>query len=283
MKNTFRICLNDLITPDQIESLKDICDILNKKSIRFILVGALARDILLLKVYNLELMTRATADIDIAIIVKNWIEYEEIINILIKTKKFSKSDLIHRLLYNCKVKVDIIPFGEIAVPNDIIKWPPDYSTEMSMFGFNEVYENAIKIIFENKKLLKVASLEGITILKIVAWSDKKRQKDALDIGLLLKNCFDAYLNLDEFKGIDNVNDNQKDINIYGPRIMGNKISSMLKSDKIKDELVRILEREISKTSGIILAAEMSDSRNKSESYEFNLKLLKELKDGIIEP
>lgn len=90
-------------------------------------------------------MPRATSDIDIAILVNNWEEYEIITNELIKTQKFKKTQSIHRFIYSEKIEVDIIPFGEIAAPNNKIKWPPDYSNIMSMVGFIEVYDNAITI------------------------------------------------------------------------------------------------------------------------------------------
>lgn len=285
MKNIFQVSLNDL----SIYGLNELFDSLSytfkKKSIDYILVGALARDILLLKVYKLELMPRATSDIDIAILVNNWEEYEIITNELIKTQKFKKTQSIHRFIYSEKIEVDIIPFGEIASPNNKIKWPPDYLNIMSMVGFIEVYDNAATIKYDNENSFKIASLEGLIILKLIAWSDRKRQKDAQDISLLLKNCFYVYLSSAEFGGAPDEKENYDlDFTLYGVRMMGNKISLLLKSaPQVKNEIIKILEKEIIESESSRLATEMLESRFEiNEKYEYNLKLLKELSEGINE-
>jgi len=130
--------------------------------------------------------------------VDTWYEYDTMIADLIKTGKFEKTRITHRLNYDGKLDMDLIPFGAIAGTDKLLKWPPDGLTAMLMLGFDEVFDNSITMEYGPGKNIRIASLEGMTILKLIALADRYRQKDAQDLGVIITNSFGAYLNAGEY-------------------------------------------------------------------------------------
>ena len=63
------------------------------------------------------------------------------------------------------------------------------SSIMSVLGFKEAFESSVEIKINNNKSIKIASIEGLIVLKIIAWNDRKSQNDALDIKAILINYF----------------------------------------------------------------------------------------------
>ncbi len=160
----------------------------------FFIVGALARDIIL--AYLNDIFTpRATLDIDIAVSVKNWDQFQELKNTLVATGKFVPTNLSQRLMYKHDMPVDIIPFGAIAADNHTLRWPPNYEIEMSTAGFNECYENSVfvKINANPEVMVRVVSLAGLAAMKIISWdeSPERRGKDSADLFLVMRNYIDA--------------------------------------------------------------------------------------------
>ena len=80
-----------------------------------------------------------------------------------------------------EIPVDIIPFGGVA-EGDIIHWPLAPETAMTVAGFGDALRAAVHVQVNDTLIIPVASLAGITILKLFAWSDRPTSdKDALDL------------------------------------------------------------------------------------------------------
>jgi len=163
-------------------------------SARFFLVGATARDTILEKGFEIRAI-RATRDIDIAVHVSGWSEFDRLKQALHDTGHFTETREAQRLFYRGEVLVDILPFGRIAEPNHRISWPPGHDFVMSTVGFEEAYEAAQLVrVRTNPPLdILVASLAGLAILKIVAWADtpSERNNDARDLVHIMENYLDA--------------------------------------------------------------------------------------------
>lgn len=91
----------------------------------YFLTGAMARDILLYHVFGLETGT-ATRDVDLAVAVDSWPEFEGIKTRLIATKAvIADPDRPHRLFHGASAKtkgypLDLLPFGGLEQrPNQI--------------------------------------------------------------------------------------------------------------------------------------------------------------------
>jgi predicted nucleotidyltransferase len=165
-----------------------------KLGIPYLLVGAAARDLLLHLAYGLEVQ-RATVDLDFGFMVSSWEQFQELKSSLSKAG-FKETRSIHRVISPEDMIVDIIPFGGVEEENGCINWPPKQEIRMNVLGFQEAYKSAEKIIIANNPDVEitVASAPGLTLLKMIAWSDRSadiRQKDAKD----LKYIFDNYEHL----------------------------------------------------------------------------------------
>lgn len=102
-----------------------------------LLVGAMARDLLLLYAHGQE-TARATADLDIAIAVENWPQFDALRRRLIDTGGFTaEKDNLHRLHYTAGLIVDLIPFGGVETDDRNIAWPPEGAQVMTVLGYRE--------------------------------------------------------------------------------------------------------------------------------------------------
>lgn len=96
-----------------------------------------------------------------------------------------------RLLYEERAIIDLVPFGNLELATGLIVWPPDFAVEMSTVGFREAYDSSMDVRLADDLVVKVASLVGLALLKIVAWSDRRFERDAQDFGLIMRNYLDA--------------------------------------------------------------------------------------------
>lgn len=163
-----------------------IIDTTAKLSVQYFVAGATARDLLLYHVFDRD-PGRQTRDIDTAILVSGWDTYSQMRQALIQAG-LQETGQAHRLHHvECGLPVDIIPFGDIADKNNQIQWPPEHAITMSVAGFQEVYNAAILIDIGRGVTLKVASLAGLALLKLIAWQERGHQnnKDATDFLTIL--------------------------------------------------------------------------------------------------
>ncbi|MHB0756248.1 nucleotidyl transferase AbiEii/AbiGii toxin family protein [Polaribacter sp. M15] len=139
---------------------------------------------------------RLTYDLDIAITVNDWVQWQKVEEEIVKLDSFTKDpDQKQRFIYQGKFILDIVPFGNIMKQDSKIFWPPDEDFAMSVLGFDAVEEASLKVNIDQEIEIQIASLSGIFLLKITAWKDRnhKSNKDADDIGFILEN----YLSINE--------------------------------------------------------------------------------------
>jgi predicted nucleotidyltransferase len=164
-------------------------------------LGATARDLLLHHVYGME-VERATRDMDFAIAVEDWAQFNRIRELLVTRYHFQDDDgRRHRLLFNhpdvgVPFPVDLLPFGGVE-EGQHIKFPPEMAEVMNVAGYREVHEAAIEVIVAEGVQVRVASLPGLMLLKAFAWLDRRDRgnKDAIDMRSLLL-AYESAENLD---------------------------------------------------------------------------------------
>ena len=172
--------------------LEELIPVFEKRGIKFYIIGAVARDIIL--DLNDEKSQRVTMDLDIAIAIDNWGDYEDISSDILSLPNFSKDEKQQqRFLFKGHYQVDIVPYGGIKDQNDKIYWPPDELFAMSVVGFEEAENHLLPIEMDGSLKFNIVSLEGVFLLKLFAWKDRfnKTSKDAEDLGFILHN----YLNI----------------------------------------------------------------------------------------
>jgi predicted nucleotidyltransferase len=175
----------DKLSLEIINKIKDIADNLN---IEFFLVGATVRDMILNYVYDIKIY-RATNDIDFAVRVKNWNEYYKLTCEIEKSRYKKDERITHRFHCNGLI-IDFIPFGDIADEDEKIIWQDNDKKKMNLIGFDDAYMNTEEILIQTNPdiIIKSASVEGLVMLKIVAWNDRdanKRLRDARDLYLII--------------------------------------------------------------------------------------------------
>lgn len=182
--------ISGMIEPPLVELYESVAMCAENLKIPYLVVGASARDMILHYGHGMPIQ-RATKDIDFALQVPAWSAFEALKVALIE-KGFIRTSNEHTLIAPSKLPIDIVPFGGLADENANIQWPSSGDFVMNVLGFQEAINNAQLVrLKENPALdIPVASIEGLTILKLVAWMDRTadiRGKDAKDLVYLLES------------------------------------------------------------------------------------------------
>lgn len=163
--------------------IKNVAIVLQAEECKFVIIGAYARD-LFFEQRGIEL-NLSTKDVDFAVLIDDWEDFEKIKNALIMKLGFKASDRFYRLIFNY-TPIDLLPFGKIQDSNCSVRWPTGFRENMKVMGFKEAYENSVLIEIEEVKIRTIIP-EMLVALKISSWSHGDRVKDAIDIMHVLKN------------------------------------------------------------------------------------------------
>jgi predicted nucleotidyltransferase len=159
-----------------------------------LLVGAMARDLLLYYAHGIR-AARATEDVDLALAVADWNDFERLRESLLTSGSFEPHpEVAHKLLYRRRMEVDPIPFGGVERADGTIAWPPKGDTVMRVLGFQEALASSISAVLPLGQCVAVVSLCMLAVLKVLAWSERRTRepgKDASDLILILRSYLDA--------------------------------------------------------------------------------------------
>lgn len=153
-----------------------------------LVVGATARDLLLLEHGRGVPPPSSTLDIDIGVRVSNWADYDRMVDCLLGQAEFGRSEkMVHRLVFRQRTPLDLLPFGAIGGPEGIIVWPKKDDAVFSVVGFEMAYASRLSVRIAGQAVA-VASFPAITWLKLEAWhDDPSRTKDLADLWFLVDN------------------------------------------------------------------------------------------------
>ncbi len=229
---------------------------------RYFVAGAAARDLMLVNAFGMT-PGRATRDVDFGIAVENWSQFEMIKRALIESNECEASSTnTHRLLWRPDgiaegTPVDIIPFDGVASGQKTIAWPPRGDVVMNVAGFEEAFDSSVQMRIEADLVVRVASIPGLAVLKLIAWKDRRHEnnKDAADLHRLLVAYADAG-NLDRIyrEELALLEDVEYDMELAGSELLGrdaaricqqetrSQISAILSSDQLVDQLIRQMHR-----------------------------------------
>ena len=133
--------LSGKIDHPMVEVFEAVATVTAVKGIRYFVVGATARDMILSYGYDIK-SRRATVDVDLGVEVADWAEFHALKEGLTATGHFTPTRSAHRLIYNDSLPIDIVPFGPLEHANKEISWPPDHSIRMNVMGFEDAYRGA---------------------------------------------------------------------------------------------------------------------------------------------
>jgi predicted nucleotidyltransferase len=217
----------------------------------YFLVGATARDILLLHVFGID-PRRATRDVDLAIAIPDWKAFDNVkARLLTQSSNWSPSTSPQGLLYRehgaaFATPVDLVPFGKLENPQNTIAWPPDMAVIMNVAGYAEALQSAAQVQIDDDLVIRVASLPGLAILKIFAWVDRGAadRKDAYDLLAILKNYSETD-NLDRLYADEQIlfESYGYDPELAGAGLLGKDVVA-LANGETRAELIAILNDEV---------------------------------------
>ncbi len=286
MTNTL-LKLQKKIPENLTEILRSVFDVSIELEIDTFIIGAIVRDLIFEYVYDAKIQ-RATEDIDFGVAVRNWAEYEQLKQSLIKTGNFKDNEQEEQRLWwesgADKMKIDLVPYGGVESAEGEIAFPPDENFVMNMNGFAEVYENSILLQIEKEFKVRVASLPGLTLLKFIAYSDRpyQRKKDVQDIWFIAKNYLEAGNEEKLYDENADLLDDNFDNRTIGARLLGRDISPLL-NPETKKIILQILTDEkdngrLQKFADVIYQDGLQDEGN----YNQILEVLRQLRLGITE-
>ena len=229
--------------------LEELIPVFEKRGIKFYIIGAVARDIIL-DLHD-EKSERVTMDLDIAIAIDHWEDFDDISSDILSLSNFSKDEKQQqRFFFKEKFQVDIVPYGGIKDQNDQIFWPPDESFAMSVVGFEEAEKHLLPIEMDGSLKFNIVSLEGVFLLKLFAWKDRhnRENKDAEDLGFILNN----YLNINRLMSFSEPYNKVYDLENFtelkaGAIILGIKLNELIaENPETQSKVKSLLQEEINK-------------------------------------
>lgn len=248
-----------------------------------ILVGALARDVLLRHAHGID-TGRATLDADFAIAVAHWNDFQEVKDRLIAGGAFKPSRRgVHRLEHRDLPWIDLIPFGGLERRDRTIAWPPDGDPVMNVLGFQEAGATAVAVRLPSGQQILTVSLPMLAALKLLAWEDRGESvgdRDAEDLMVILENYLDAG-NLERYPAdAEAVLANEFDYATAGALVAGRDLRELLtrigdSGAAVQESLARILSRELAPDSDGTLAFAMAGT-----SGDYALSLIRAFRAGL---
>ena len=163
---------------------------------QFFLMGAAARDLMLLHAHGIE-TRRKTEDVDFAVMLQSWDAFAALRKALLDGDAFiaRPGPATHRLRHKpTNLPLDIVPFGGIERADRTIAWPPSEDEVFDCFGVAESFEASIEVLLPAGVMVKVASIPALALLKITAWRDRKYRapgRDAGDLALFMRHYMDC--------------------------------------------------------------------------------------------
>ncbi|MBD2295939.1 hypothetical protein H6G06_21285 [Anabaena sphaerica FACHB-251] len=225
--------------------LRDFKSIIDSLEVPMLLIGAQARLLIFDSQYKVQ--GRATNDWDVAVKLDNWDRYYLLITTMTTGENplFKTTRIPHKFIHiETQLEVDIIPFGDIGKPKQEINWPD--GNQMSILGLEEAFVNTEIIIIDNVEI-RVADIDAFIALKILAWNERRENKDLEDIiTVLLKsaNEEDAQRVYDEF--IDKIIEGRFEVDEAAIIFIGRNIKNKFKPEtlnKINEIITLILNRQ----------------------------------------
>lgn len=281
MSNTSKILWNKVTDDLVVEMLLAAIEAIEELGIEYFVVGAFARDIgMQAKGYQYP-PSRKTQDVDLAVLVGSLEEYEALKLRIANIPGFSPHQIEpYRFIFKEAYEIDFLPFGGITDEKGQVELIAKATVILNMPGFDEIQPWTETVNTEEGVELKISSLPGVILLKLLAWEDRpEREKDIHDIDYILKHFFD--LHFEEIYGEDSdITDLYADEMVYfdkivSARYVGRKLRDMLQeSPALNTRMLQLLK---SQSEAFQMSRLMS-----SENIEDNQWIIKAMYLGMLD-
>ena len=270
--------------PEIAEMLSALERGLEKFGVDFYLVGAVARDVWMSGINNID-PRRTTGDIDFAVLINDKGTYEALKEYLIEKEGFNPyKGNAYVLIWKGQTEVDLLPFGAIEDEEGKVTMSGLGLININLQGFTEVYEEGLpQLDLEDKHQFKFCTLPGIVVLKLIAWDDRPevRRDDIKDVSDILNHFFYMYDEEIWKNHHDLFNEEDVDLKYIAARVMGREISKIAnRNEKLFTRISEILDRNTEDIPNSKMAAIMVEYFD--NTVEDNVLLLQQLKQGFTE-
>jgi len=277
--------LSGKIDQQTVAVLSVVKKVADSLTIPFFVVGASARDIILIHCYGLQ-TPRMTKDIDLGVEVASWQQFNQLRESLLSTGKVSPTSKLHSLKFD-SVLIDIVPFGAITDERRRISWPPEHEIIMSLVGFKEAYEYSLTVrLSSNPELdIQLPTLPGLALMKLISWKDgyPERQRDAEDL-LVIMQKYEKAGNFDRLyeKERSLLEEESFDTRYASIRLLGRDMAIMAEPFTL-DTIRTILDAETGQLSQYRLVTDMIKSRfDFDPEFDEILPLIEKLRQGLVD-
>lgn len=253
------------VDPLTIEVLGAVAVVVARSELRYVLVGATARDLMLTHIHGIPALN-ATDDIDLAVAVRSWDEFHRFRGALLRADHFEPDKVKpYRVRYKPRDEgfgypVDILPFGGVETADHHVEWPLDGRARMNVIGYEEAIASSVDVRLSPTVVARTITLPIFTALKIFAWKDRGYQgssKDATDLALVLVNYAKAgngnRLWEDHMSTLEAVD---YDLDVAGAHLLGADVRSACAEATVKALLTVLADGRARE----ILATEMARRR-----------------------
>jgi len=267
-----------------VEVLGEVNQVATALGIRFFVVGAMARDIVLELCHAIR-PARGTRDLDIGVEVAGWEDFQRLSDGLLATGKFNATREPQAFRAGA-FRVDIVPFGGISKDEKKISWPPAHEVFMSTMGFEEAYASAMTLRLSDQPVLdvKVPTIPGLALMKVISWDDRypERPKDAEDLLFLMDHYAEAGNEDRLFERENEILETEGfDFTMAGIRLLGRDMAAIA-NDKTGAAVVSILDIEIGEQDQYRLVTDMIKGARMFNEFNETLEKLKKLAEGFKE-
>ncbi|TYB30968.1 MAG: hypothetical protein FXF47_06525 [Candidatus Mcinerneyibacterium aminivorans] len=277
MKNTYNLEYSKLPLNNPKKILKILNNIFEKFETDFMIIGAIARIVLLENIYGYT-RGRATKDLDLSVFISNWKEYDNIMNEFVNEYSFRKNKKIYHRISNNEYAIDIIPSGKIAKNGEIF-WPPNYENSIDVDFFIKSFENSLLIKPEYKSdnlNFHIPNLEGLFVLKFIGWYERKYSSDAGDLDLILSCMYKNYENILFEKYSELITYDYKYHEVF-PKILSKELFTILNSEKYIRKFNNYLDLDVIENQ--LVPSMVKTNRNLDpDTYESYIEIFRILKN-----
>jgi predicted nucleotidyltransferase len=145
--------------------------------VRFCIIGALVPELLLS-----QSPEQATLDADAVVFVPDLSTFERVKTGL---AGFAPTKYPYRLSHESGGRADILPYSDELAPEGILRLQPDIVFNMT--GFGRVADAVVEVTLESGEQIPVVLVPVHVLLKLVAYADRKLEKDIGGVLHCLRN------------------------------------------------------------------------------------------------
>jgi predicted nucleotidyltransferase len=217
-------------------ALKPLDGMARAAGVDYLVVGATARTILSLGLVGRP-PERATRDVDIAVEVCTWGDFERLVGKLERRGRGVHSFLVEG------VEVDVLPYGGIEREDRTILWPDDH--RMNVRGLREAVASAETVLLPGGLTVRVPAVPALALLKLLTWWERRvlTTRDAIDLATMISwYSSGPYLDLLYEDQPDLLGRYRFDPALAGAWLLGSQLPGLL-DEAGKRVLLRIAEDE----------------------------------------